>query len=841
MNWHQQKEKIGEKIKWVRTGPKKKKRFLAVFLALVILAAAVFGFYVKNQKDGQEEATMMEATAKTGNLSTKIEGSGTLTNTDSSDVEIPTELEIEEVKVSVGDEVKKGEILATVDTVSLSSELLSTQKELDTVNQKLNEEAENDTVSYVTAPGSGRVKKIYAKTNTDVASTIIENGSLMLISMDGKMTTTIETSVSVKVGQEVKVTLADGDSVTGTVVKAEEESCTITVTDQGTGYKEEVTVTTSSGKKVGTGTLDINKEMTVTAVSGTVSSILVQENEKISEGESLLKLKGDFQSEEYVSLEAQKKNLQEKLTILLKIGKNHGIAAEEDGVITAVSVSGQSKSETDSAGTGSTQATTGTTTGKSGNTETSASITNGASTGLISLSATGTSGKKIAVTPVSSTAAATTGAVTDTSTASEDSSSDSSKEATTKAEEKTTTGSEATTNSSSQTAEEKETQQEGNNLQKISSLDLGVGAPKTGNKPVTALSGTGYTGVIKWSPSVSAFAADTIYQAQIVLTAASGYYFSKDISLKNGDDTLSSVKVGEEKEGNSLSVTIQFPKTTADSGKNQENGSTQEQSSQSTAGTKQGGTGNMSSSAGGSGSSGTSSSATSSSSQTTSSGSENSELTTAFSLAKGDTMSITVNVDEMDILSVAVGQKAMITLDALDGQSLEGQITRIDKNGTSNGGVTKYPVEIEVAKEETMLVGMNASVSIIIDEKADALLIPAQAVTEEGNHSYVYTEKNEKTGELSGKTEVTTGSSDGQNIEILEGLEEGTQVYYKVIAKTNSSENSQTGFGFGGMGGKGAYNPTGGSRHSGESGGTKPSDGSGAGAPPSGSEGGGSQ
>lgn len=212
----------------------------------------------------------MEATAKTGNLSTKIEGSGTLTNTDSSDVEIPTELEIEEVKVSVGDEVKKGEVLATVDTVSLSSELLSTQKELDTVNQKLNEEAENDTLSYVTAPGSGRVKKIYAKTNTDVASTIIENGSLILISMDGKMTTPIETSVSVKVGQEVKVTLSDGDSVTGTVVKAEEGFCTITVTDQGTGYKEEVTVTTSSGKKVGTGSMGISAGGS--GSSGTVSS-----------------------------------------------------------------------------------------------------------------------------------------------------------------------------------------------------------------------------------------------------------------------------------------------------------------------------------------------------------------------------------------------------------------------------------------------------------------------------------------------------------------------------------------------------------------------------------------
>lgn len=84
---------------------------------------------------------------------------------------------------------------------------------------------------------------------------------------------------------------------------------------------------------------DINKEAKVTATSGTVSSILVSENEYVSEGDNLLKLKGDFQSKEYLSLESEKEDLEEKLAALLKIVKNNTITADSAGIITAVNVS----------------------------------------------------------------------------------------------------------------------------------------------------------------------------------------------------------------------------------------------------------------------------------------------------------------------------------------------------------------------------------------------------------------------------------------------------------------------------------------------------------------------
>lgn len=193
----------------------------------------------------------------------------------------------------------------------------------------------------------------------------------MLLSLDGKMVVKIETSVNLTVGQNVKVVLSSGSSVTGTVTKSEDESCTITVTDKGTKYNDKVTAYTSSGTKIGTGKLRINKEVKVTATSGTVSSILVSENEYVSEGDQLIKLKGDFQSEEYLTLESEKEDLEEKLASLLKIAKNNTITADEAGIITAVSISedAESGSSSDSSSSsGSTSSSTGSSaTGSSGN------------------------------------------------------------------------------------------------------------------------------------------------------------------------------------------------------------------------------------------------------------------------------------------------------------------------------------------------------------------------------------------------------------------------------------------------------------------------------------------
>ncbi|MBE5925189.1 MAG: HlyD family efflux transporter periplasmic adaptor subunit [Lachnospiraceae bacterium] len=165
----------------------------------------------------------------------------------------------------------------------------------------------------------------------------------------------------------------------------------------------------------------------------------------------------------------------------------------------------------------------------------------------------------------------------------------------------------------------------------------------------------------------------------------------------------------------------------------------------------------------------------------------------AFTIANGDKMKVTMNVDELDIMTMQVGLSAEITLDAVTGKTFTGEITFVSATASSSNGSSQYPVEITFDKSDEMLSGMNASVEVIINEVNDVLTIPLVAVTDEGRSSYVYTEYNESTGELSGKTEVTLGMSDESSVEVTEGLSEGDTIYYEVQSDSSNDKSSKGG------------------------------------------------
>ena len=142
-------------------------------------------------------------------------------------------------------------------------------------------------------------------------------------------------------------------------------------------------------------------------------------------------------------------------------------------------------------------------------------------------------------------------------------------------------------------------------------------------------------------------------------------------------------------------------------------------------------------------------------------------------------MTVSIPVDELDILTLRVGMDARISLDALPGQSFTGSITKINVYGTNEGGNTKYAVTVTLPRTETMLDGMNASVSIVTAVSGAVNTLPAAALTADSGKSYVYTAYDEKTDTLSGLTEVETGISDGNLVEILSGLSEGDSFYYR--------------------------------------------------------------
>ncbi len=155
------------------------------------------------------------------------------------------------------------------------------------------------------------------------------------------------------------------------------------------------------------------------------------------------------------------------------------------------------------------------------------------------------------------------------------------------------------------------------------------------------------------------------------------------------------------------------------------------------------------------------------------------EETELCTLTDYDTAEISLTVDELDIAQLSIGQAVTVTLDALPGQSFDGEIAEIDPNGENSGGSTKYSVTVTLPRTEDMLTGMNAAVRVQLAENGGLLLIPLAAVQEDADGIYVCTGYDKSSSEAAYPVAITTGLSDGENVEVLSGLSEGDTVYYR--------------------------------------------------------------
>ena len=193
------------------------------------------------------------------------------------------------------------------------------------------------------------------------------------------------------------------------------------------------------------------------------------------------------------------------------------------------------------------------------------------------------------------------------------------------------------------------------------------------------------------------------------------------------------------------------------------------------------------------------STAGSSAGSTGSSSSSSSEGETEIvTMAPDDQVSVTIDVDETDILSLEVGQQADVTISSVGEDTYEGLVDEINKEATTSSGVTEYSATVVLDKAEGMLTGMTADVAIRIEGVDDAILVPLEAVHQTSSSAYVYTSYDEETQEFGGEVEVITGLSNANYIEIKSGLKEGDTVYY--TDTSNSMFDMFGGMGDSGMG-----------------------------------------
>ncbi len=162
---------------------------------------------------------------------------------------------------------------------------------------------------------------------------------------------------------------------------------------------------------------------------------------------------------------------------------------------------------------------------------------------------------------------------------------------------------------------------------------------------------------------------------------------------------------------------------------------------------------------------------------------------------------VLLNLTEIDVTKVKVGNKATITFDALAEKTYTGTVISVDKVGSTTSGVTSYPaiIRLETVNPE-ILPNMNASASIITQTKDNVLLIPTSAVLRQNSQSFVRVIRNGTVTQIS----VEIGLSSDSQTEVVAGLNEGDTIVTS-ITTSSTSRNSQNQSPFGLFGGNRSF------------------------------------
>ena len=144
--------------------------------------------------------------------------------------------------------------------------------------------------------------------------------------------------------------------------------------------------------------------------------------------------------------------------------------------------------------------------------------------------------------------------------------------------------------------------------------------------------------------------------------------------------------------------------------------------------------------------------------------------TILFAIA--DRLVASVEVDEVDIGKVRLGQDAWIVLDGFPDERLKGKVSKISREGTLVSDVVVYEVMVDPLKvPRHWASGMTANVEFLVARKDGVLLIPKGAVNERRGRDFVMVLEDQPT-----PREIETGLTDGRLLEVTTGLVEGDSV-----------------------------------------------------------------
>jgi HlyD family secretion protein len=160
--------------------------------------------------------------------------------------------------------------------------------------------------------------------------------------------------------------------------------------------------------------------------------------------------------------------------------------------------------------------------------------------------------------------------------------------------------------------------------------------------------------------------------------------------------------------------------------------------------------------------------------------------TVAFRIDNLNSLLVDVELSEIDINSISVGQPVTLSFDAILGSEYQGQVVKVAQAGAVVNGVVNFTVTVELTDaDERVKPGMTAAVNIVVQEINDAVLVPNRAVRLVDGDRVVFV-----TGEngMPEKVEIRLGqSSDTMSVVIGGDLKEGDEIILNPSADLTGS------------------------------------------------------
>ena len=339
--------------KKTHTGKKKRGRFgravrktvrIIVVVAL-LCGAGLFGLkaYINKQAESSSTTSYSRAVVTRGALEETVYGSGTTSARNQTNVLAEAEGTLTDLRVSVGDAVKAGDILAVMTNADLDDTITDLEFDLWELDDQILSTSAGSKVTTIEAPAAGRVVAIYAEAGDDALAVFRREGALAIISTDGRMKvelSDVDTASGVSLGEKLTVT-GETFIAEGTVVDLTRQgtSLTLTIQDDSLPMGETVTVARQNGTTLGTSTLEVNKPMAVSSYGGTIESVKVSVGDKVKRADTLFKLTDSPLTLKIENLRLQREAAAKSLEEAKQQRENLIVVAPCDGTIATLSIS----------------------------------------------------------------------------------------------------------------------------------------------------------------------------------------------------------------------------------------------------------------------------------------------------------------------------------------------------------------------------------------------------------------------------------------------------------------------------------------------------------------------